>query len=398
MNKIVTTAALFGALTLSAQESSELQQQLDELKAKVSEIEASKNSLKLASPDTELEIGGRIEISAFYTKNGDGSITRQIDNKKSKLSTTARDSRIWVKSATPTKYGIARTLVELDFQGAGGDKKSINGHTTRLRHAFATIGGWTFGQNNSAFNSLALPDTIGYSANFTMVRQPQVRYAHSFGDLQVELSLEQPETIFQRRIDDNKPGVDTGYTPDRNKSPDVIMRVVDHKTFLSYGGAFMGRYITNGNASKAKMAYGANLFGRIDLFEMDDIRFDMQAGEGIGRYINFHSYQAAALLENNDIRLAKNFGASVAYRHWWSTEIRSTLSLSHARNENDTEHLADSILGGLNRSQNTLLINTFIEPIKNTQFGVEYIRSQKELESKEKIDFDMLSVSFRYDF
>jgi hypothetical protein len=363
----------------------------------------SKGTLELSSADTVIGLGGRIELRSIYASpEGDfaaGKIPLDNDADRGEgLSTHARESRLWVKSRTPTPYGPLRALVEVDFMGSEGSEANTNGHGPRLRHAYLQLGGWTIGQTNSAFNSLVALDTISLVINDTMVRQPLVMYTfRDETEWMYDLSFEQPETTL---IDQN--GVI--ITPKDDRFPDVVARVRYYPGWGEASLALMGRYIFQDEAklsdgryvdsADSAWGYGANLSARIKTFAQDDLRFDLQYGRGVGRYFAYNAFAAGSIDDAGNIRLQESYGAHIGYRHFWTSTLRSTLAYGYAATKNRSDIVSDKA----NKKATSLQANLLWSPFANALAGVEYARAEREVESGEKGTLEMGMLVFRYDF
>jgi hypothetical protein len=106
---------------------------------------------------------------------------------------SVRQSRLGVKSATPTSYGDLKTIFEFELFGVGDDA----GQTTfRLRHAWGELGQFGAGQYWSTFMDIdVFPNSIEYWGPNGMVfyRNVQARWTPwSDGDSRFAVSLERP--------------------------------------------------------------------------------------------------------------------------------------------------------------------------------------------------------------
>ena len=106
---------------------------------------------------------------------------------------SVRQSRLGVKTATPTSYGDLKTIFEFELFGVGDDA----GQTTfRLRHAWGELGQFGAGQYWSAFMDIdVFPNSIEYWGPNGMVfyRNVQARWTPwSDGDSRFAISLERP--------------------------------------------------------------------------------------------------------------------------------------------------------------------------------------------------------------
>ena len=370
--------------------------------AEVTEPEAaepSKGSLELKTAKTVLGVGGRIQLDAMYGwPEGDhsaGGIPMDSLGEKGQLSSTARDSRLWVKTRTPSRYGPIRALVETDFWGSSGTERTTNSHGPRLRHAYVEVGPWTAGQTNSVFNASVTLDTLYDSLDYTLVRQPLLRYSGDYGTWAYDISLEQPETTL---IDPD--GVI--ITPQDDTVPDAGVRVRYYPDWGEADIAAMVRYIRQDRAllsdgtrlqnSDRAVGWGLNSSAKVRIGMNDDIRFGIQYGDGIGRYVAYNAFAAGSIDANGAIALQEVYGGHLGYLHWWSEALRSTLAYSRvATNNSGTAPQAT-------KESRSVQANLLWTPAKNMMVGAEYARALRELENGEEGEMELLRMTLRYDF
>ncbi|HET9788013.1 MAG TPA: DcaP family trimeric outer membrane transporter, partial [Pyrinomonadaceae bacterium] len=103
-----------------------------------------------------------------------------------------RQSRLGVKSTTPTKYGELKTQFEFELFGTGVDA----GQTTfRLRHAYGELGQFGAGQTWSPFMDIdVFPNSLEYWGPNGMVffRNVQFRWMPLKGRNAVTIAVERP--------------------------------------------------------------------------------------------------------------------------------------------------------------------------------------------------------------
>ncbi|MEA2092206.1 MAG: DcaP family trimeric outer membrane transporter, partial [Campylobacterota bacterium] len=352
-------------------------------------------------------VGGRIQFHSIYASPEGAFYAGKIPLKKDSLGEkgqlimSARDSRLWVKTRTPSEYGPVRALIEIDFLGVSGTETNTNSHGLRLRHAYVEGNGFTFGQTNSAFNSNVTLDTISYAVNDTLVRQPLIRYSIDDRLLAYDISFEQPETTL---LDPDGNII----TPKDDLLPDIIARVRYYPSWGEMSSAFLARYIkqdhtklSNGNdvnSSDTAIAWGVNISAKIKTYKLDDIRFDAQYGKGMGRYIAYNAYAAGSIDANGDIKLQPAFGAHIGYRHWWSETLRSTFAYSYTGTNNNLDDLNVTNLDRVNKDVYSWQLNLLWTPVKNGLAGIEYARALRNVESDERGEMDLLILLLRYDF
>ncbi len=368
----------------------------------------SNGMLELKNSDTVLSVGGRIQLHSIYAfpegsfYAGKIPLEKNSEGESGQLIMSARDSRLWVKTRTPTEYGPIRALIEIDFLGtASGTEINTNSHGPRLRHGYMQIAGFTIGQTNSAFNSCVTLDTITKAVNDTLVRQPLVRYSVDKKYFNYAISFEQPETTL---LDPYGKII----TPKDDLLPDIIARL---KYFSSWGeinGAFLTRYIkqdhtqlsdsTVVDSSDTAIAWGVNASTKIKIYRLDDIRIDAQYGVGMGRYMAYNAYAAGSIDLNGNITLQPTYGAHIGYRHWWDEKLRSTFAFSYAGTENNLDDVNVANLDKVNKDVTSWQLNLLWMPFKSSLVGLEYAKAIRNVESSDKGNMDLVTLLFRYDF
>lgn len=346
---------------------------------------------------TIYSIGGRIDFQTSIGSqkgelyaHGKLLLEDEAGGNRNKLNMTARASRLWFKTRTPTEYGPLRTLIELDFKGtiSEGSERTTNGHGARLRHAYAQIGMFTIGQTNSTFNAFAVVDTVSYIINDTLVRQPLVRMSYESGEFGYDLSFEKPESTLINKEGD----IDT---PKDDVVPDIITRIRYYPSWGEAAITAMGRCIVK--EDERAYGYGVNISTKIKSFGNDDIVINAQYGLGLGRYIAYSAYPAGFVTENGEIKLQESFGWHVGYRHMWSKDWRSTFAWGYVESKNN-KNIKEAKKNLANKKASSMQANLFYNLIQNGFVGIEYIKGLREVESGDQGKLDMALFIFRYDF
>jgi hypothetical protein len=366
-------------------------------------------SMLLMASETNLSLGGRVELQSLYAWPEGSFFAGKVPLQKNsigengQLTMNPRDSRLWVKTRTPSKYGVVRALVETDFWGGttNANEKNTNSYGVRLRHAYVNVGALSVGQTNSAFNSSVMLDTITHAINETFVRQPLIRYTIDNNSHAYDISFEQPESTL---ITSSASII----TPKDDVMPDIIFRARYYPSWGEFSFAAMGRYIAQNRAdinstskyddSDGKFAHAFNLALKVKTFTYDDIRLDAQYGLGLGRYLSYSAFAAGSVDENGEIKLQESYGAHLGYRHWWNSELRSTLAISYAATENNLELIETTQLDKANKDVKSLQLNLLYTPIKNALVGFEYAKAIRRVESSDKGTMELFTMIFRYDF
>ena len=418
----------------------ELERQISELKAMVSSnqqniivheetINTNSETLVIAQADieearpmakgTKFTYGGYIQLDAISSEYSDGKPNDLIEdfyvpslvpvepadgNSDSYTSTNlhAKTSRFFFTTKTNTDAGDIGTRIELDFVLSGqGDERISNSWSSRLRHAFVK---WDYGEKSSImagqswstfFNVGALPDVLDFvgPAGTIFVRQPQIRW--TMGGLQ--LAVENPATRL------NDASGNTIYE-DGNDIPDLIARYNGKWGDLSWSAAGMGRNLSYENRADAaiegdnddQFGYALSLSGKWMLGK-DDLRFMVNYGDALGRYMGLNAYNDGYVKANGDIDTADQWGAFLAYRHFWSPKWRSTFSVSASGVDNPgTNQFAGA--DSLAKEYQSVHANLNYLPAPKLSLGTELIYATKELEDGRDGDMSRVQFAVKYAF
>lgn len=371
MNKKILSSAL--ALSLCA-----TQTYSQDLEERVSALE---NGL---FGQTRYSIGGYIKLDTQFTQtNRDGQVSSnffipsltpvQGSNSSTNLDMHANESRLSLRTATPTELGPVTTLLEFDFLGSlQGNERITNSGAVRLRHAAATFNGLTVGQTWSTFfDPASLPELLDFvgPVGTTFARQPLIRYQRG----PWEFALENPSsTIYPE-------GADSFTEFDDNSVPDTIVR---YRVPLDRGRlsiAAMGREVAfrDENVSdsrESKIGYGVTSSARFPVGgNGNDIRAQLTAGNAIGRYMALNGFSAGQIGSDGRIELIDQAGGHVSYRHLWSRQWRSNLSVAYVEADNP-----DNVTANVARSYRSGHLNLIHSPLPNIDLGGELIYGQRE--------------------
>jgi DcaP outer membrane protein len=307
---------------------------------------------------------------------------------------SARQTRFILKTATDV--GTAHTLnshIELDFNVTdGGDERTTNSYTPRLRQAFITYDNWLFGQAWSTFQNVgALPDSldfIGVTPGTVFDRQPQIRW--SKGGWQI--AVEQPETTVTSATGGRVlAGDDT--------IPDVVARYNLTRDWgsLSAAGIVRNLQISNddfGTGDDSALGYGLSLSGKIKVGAGDDIRFMATAGDGLGRYIGLNIVNDAAVDAQGKLDPIFTWSGFAAYQHRWGKRLRSSVAGSYFKADNPVLLTTNQVT---DESWNALA-NLIWNPVDPLDIGIELLYAERTLEDGRSGDLRRLMISSRYNF
>ena len=371
---------------------------------------ATKGSFKLPGSDTSVTLGGYVKLDAIYSDRSAGAASQGNQflfpslipvgstanaNARSQTTLHARQSRLFVRTATPTSYGDLTTYVEGDFFGADGNETVSNSHNFRIRHAWGTLGHLSAGQYWSNFmNEAALPETadFGGPVGQIFVRQAQVRWTEKFSDGEWSFSLENPESLFA------VPGTATLVRADRDRVPDIAGRVKWKLGAGPYSAQFLARNIRIDSAAPLsatdnKWGGAVGIAGVVPTFGKDDFRFNLNAGNVIGRYQELGFFADGFIDANRRIALAPEVSGYAAYRHYWTPTLRSSLVLAGSRASNP-----GGTFGGINRSARSEHLNLIWSPIPVVNLGIELINARRAVEDGRSGNLNRLQLAGQYGF
>jgi hypothetical protein len=321
-----------------------------------------------------------------------GAIALKKDGEKKQFNVSAKDSRIWLKTKTPTDYGLLYSLIDADFSGEIGSERVLTPHKFRLRLAYIELGEFTLGQAFSTFMGVGNADLIEDPIDIVHIRQPVFRWSKKLSQGVLNLAIESPETTLN---DKNAKLI----TPDDDRVPDFIAKYELEKEWGATSLSTMLREIRSDGSLKSgvsdsKFGGAIHLAGKIKTFNHDNFKFGFSYGNALGRYISWNSFNEGNIDELGLISLNKMYGGHIAYQHWWSDKLRSSLVYSKIESENNLNVVSNNV----NKMATSAHINLLWTPIENLQLGIELINATRELESGEKGELNRIYFNAGYDF
>ena len=367
-------------------------------------------AFKAPGSETTVTIGGYIKLDAIWSSRsaGVGSVGDQElnpslipvgptagEHKKGQVTLHARQTRLSLGTSTPTSYGPLTTYIEGDFFGAAGDETASNSNGFRIRHAVGTLGHLTAGQTwTNVFNEQAYPELVDFGGNVgeIFVRQAQVRWTDKFASGEWSVSAENPESLLA------VPGKATLFRSDSDHVPDLTGRV----KFSSGGGVYTAGVLLRqihvdsaaAPAANAGKLGGALAFsGIVPVGAQDDLRLDLNVGNAIGRYQVVGFLPDGYVDANGNLRLATQASGYAAYRHVWTTGLRSTLALAAATSSPPSDTAA-----GVNKSDRSLHANLIWSPVAAVNLGVEFIHARREVVGGDHGSLNRIQLAAQYSF
>ena len=320
---------------------------------------------------------------------------------------SVRQSRLGVKSSTPTKYGELKTQFEFELFGTGAQA----GQTIfRLRHAWGELGQFGAGQQNSTFmDGDVFPNTIEYWGPNGMVlfRNVQFRWMPLRGRNAVSIAVERPgASADQGRFVDR---IELQGVTGHFNLPDLTGNVRFTRDWGHFQVAGLLRRIawrdTNNDQfdlSGSAVGAGLNLTSALKFGEKTTGKFAFVFGRGIENYMNdadvdvgIKGNLAAGDPRRPIVGQALRMWSFITYLdHNWSKRFSSSAGYSMMDVDNSNGQAPDAYHRGHYASANLLYY-----PWENVLMGGEVIWGRREnfLDGFKSDDF-RIQFSFKYNF
>jgi Glutaminase/DcaP outer membrane protein len=317
-----------------------------------------------------------------------------------------RQSRMGVRSSTPTELGELKTIFEFELFGTGVD----SGQTTfRLRHAWGELGPLGAGQYWSPFSDPDVyPNTLEYwgPTGIPWFRNVQLRYtAVSTDTSNLMLALARPGA-----------SGDQGVYADRIELEGIRARfpLPDFAAAYKYTGDW-GYVRTAGILRRIKWddtlddafdlsgdatGWGWNVSSNLKAGSSDVLRMQFTVGEGVQNEMNDSPVDIG--IENNPSNLVTPIvgkpipivAVSVFLDHTWNKKYSSAVGYSWQDNDNTDAQAADAF-----RTGHYALGNLLYYPAPNVMFGGEFQWGRRENFSDGfSSDGVKVQFSFKYNF
>lgn len=382
-------------------------------------------SWKLPGTNTSMQIGGFAQLSLIYDFNaasGDavssngasgGSFPSRGSagaNRQQHFRLHARRTRLFIKTWTPTDYGMLHTRIETDFMGAGGNEVVSNSDTMRVRHAWASLGPVMAGQNYSTFRftdyEMWTFQDRGLAANGNG-RQGQIRYTHKFGGgTALLLSVENPETSGAVTSATYVDPVVVSAAGANDDMPDIVIAL---QHVWSSGrfriGAVLGRAGIDDGAGSNDRVFTWAVQGAFKYkFNNKRTEFAILAfyGRGMGKYWRGPLNQAVAVTgvngSNIDIKPIRVYGGYAWISHKWTNTISTNFGFG--RVDSDVEqHITKANLPARTLDVHwSFLANIVWRPVRDVRLGIEYHWLRSNFHNANEAVVHRLQFSARYYF
>jgi len=289
---------------------------------------------------------------------------------------SVRQSRLGVKTWTPTKLGELYTIFEFELYGTGVDA----GQTTfRLRQAYGQLGQFGAGQTWSPFmDPDVFPNSIEYWGPDGMVffRNIQMRWMPLQGANAVTVAIEKPgasgdsgpysDRVEIQNINGRFPYPDlTGNFRMNRDWGHIQISGILRKVY--WDDTLTDAFELSGNAT----GWGINVSTNVK-FNKDTLRASVVYGEGMENYMNDAPVDIG--IESNPGNVVTPvtgkplpvLGIVAFYDKTWSEKYTSTIGYSSVDITNSDLQTADAFQQG-----QYALVNFLVYPVKDVMFGPE---------------------------
>jgi hypothetical protein len=289
---------------------------------------------------------------------------------------SVRQSRLGVKTWTPTKLGELYTIFEFELFGTGVDA----GQTTfRLRQAYGQLGQFGAGQTWSPFmDPDVFPNSIEYWGPDGMVffRNIQMRWMPLQGANAVTVAIEKPgasgdsgpysDRVEIQNINGRFPYPDlTGNFRMNRDWGHIQISGILRKVY--WDDTLTDAFELSGNAT----GWGINVSTNVK-FNKDTLRASVVYGEGMENYMNDAPVDIG--IESNPGNVVTPvtgkplpvLGIVAFYDKTWSEKYTSTIGYSSVDITNSDLQTADAFQQG-----QYALVNFLVYPVKDVMFGPE---------------------------
>ena len=360
-------------------------------------------SITIPGTNVSLQVGGFAQIDVITDNHQIGSKNSFIvssiptgDPGAGQTNFSVKQTRLFVKSETPTSWGPFVTYVEGDFF-------SSDGTNLRLRHAYGQIGDkhqFLAGQTWTTFMDASVyPAIFDYQGpnSMVLVRQPLLRYTEKVCDeLEWRVAIEDPNPDISHAT--NVSGSGTAQWPDFAAN----VRWMPGWGHMQLSGILRELQFdpASGHRSTA-LGWGLNLTGAVNVLKpvaqgkQDNIMFQIAGGEGIANYINDTNGIAldGFVKANGDLEALGTVGGYVAYQHYWCAEWASTVGYSYLHMYPVTGQSPSAYKAG-----HYAVANIMYYPTDRIWVGIEALYGVRNDVNGNKGDDGRLSFSVQYRF
>jgi len=360
-------------------------------------------SITLPGTNISIQIGGFVQVDAIADGNAIGSkdsfIVSSIPTSgeaAGQSNISARQTRLFVRTSTPTNAGPLVTMLEGDFFGPDGTD-------FRLRHAYGEIGEknrFLGGQTWTTFMDASVyPAIFDYQGpnGMVLVRQPMLRYTGQLSDhLQWAVAIEDPNPDLSKTA--GVDGSSSSLWPDLTAN----IRWTGSRAHLQAAGIVRQLTFDPPEGSRSSdIGWGLNLSGHLDLFDavakgkQDNIVFQLAGGQGISYYFNdTNGLGLDGFVDaGGDLSALTVWGGFAAYQHYWSPKWASAIGYSYMHVDVEGDQPDDTYKSG-----HYFVANLMYYPADRLWVGVEFLYGIREDQNGNTGDNGRISFSMQYRF
>lgn len=369
-------------------------------------------SFKLPGTDTSVALGGYVKADFIYdlkapplAGGGDFAVIASAPlegtaahDKQGESRFHAKETRINIRTSTPTEYGPLKTFIEGDFFDENNDQigtEAIGNKTSfGIRHAFGEFGPLLAGQTWTNFMDItAFAEKVDFTgpAGRTFLRQGQIRYTHKTeGGDAIAVAIENPNGDFNGRsdsnIDDTLPDLTGSW---RINGPDWHVKLNGLVRQIAIDEGIGG----GDNDETIGWAVGLTGAAIVPGTKKDRVSWYTVYGDGVGRYLEGGNGLGASLSADGALSTQVGYGGFASYRHWWTDELRTNVVAGASFFDNDENQTATA-----NAEIYSGYINLIWSPVPKADIGVEYIYGIREVEDGRQGEVSRFQVGTKYRF
>lgn len=309
------------------------------------------------------------DLYSIYGTPIDGSKYAETDD----FRMTARESRLFVKTATASEYGLFETHIEGDFfadiDSDGPTWSNSNGF--RIRHGYGkmTMGNHVVlaGQTWSTFMDLAAAvPAMDFSTDpgVTFVRQAQLRYQYNLAKGHyVAFAIENP--TYGMSAAGPATLVNAGDSED--KMPDLVLKYFyANKRFHISPKVLLRRFELDGDAA---YGYGLSLTSHVNLGTRHKAYFGVLYGDGIGRYAGLGINAGAGINSAGDTETVKLFSVNGGLLFTLHEKVRLALGAGYSEQDDDA-YAAGVLTAAANKEAFSWHTNLYWDITPKIQYAV----------------------------
>ncbi len=357
--------------------------------------------------DTTVRVGGFVDLDLHVTELSDGAIgansiardfhippATPVGGEKTQFTDlTAEATRFFLSANRKTGGRNVAAHIELDFLGSmQGDQRVSNSFSPRLRRAYLDVDGVRVGQDWSTFqNTSAIPESASFlvlSDGMVFERQPMVRYTTGPWQFAIENGNATVTPVSGGRVE-----------ADSNLLPDLVVRYNLTGAFGNVSFAALGRQLRTDemaglSGEEETYGWGLSTGGLLKVGEKDDIRFNLTAGEGLGRYVGLNTLNAAAVNPTDgSLEAITSYGGLIAWRHPFGETARFNVGYSGLFADNP-DYLSETTTKQVQSAYGAVLWD--VAPA--VTMGAELLYGIRELESGADGSITRFTFSTKYAF